>query len=138
MPTYWCSSLLNFRKAFLILRWTAELVVLVCSLARGDHTVFSYADILAVALGAPTVLNGAHPLMAYFLYLFNALRPPAKYCLIFGSFGWAGGAVRQIRDAVGSRVEVLDALEVNGRAGEGDLAKIVEAGKRLAEKVKGL
>jgi len=84
-------------------------------------------DARAVVLAAPTVLNGAHPLMVYFLYLFNALRPPAKYCIIFDSFGWAGGAVRQIKDAVGSNVEVLDVLEVNGRASDAELAKIVEA-----------
>jgi flavorubredoxin len=94
-------------------------------------------DARAVVLAAPTVLNGAHPLMVYFLYLFNALRPPAKYCIIFGSFGWAGGAVRQIKDAVGSNVEVLDVLEVNGRASDAELAKIVEAGKVLAKKVRG-
>ena len=93
-------------------------------------------DSRAVVLAAPTVLNGAHPLMVYFLYLFNALRPPTKYCVILGSFGWAGGAVRQIRDMVGSNVEVLYVLEVNGRAGEAELAKIVEAGKMLARKVK--
>jgi flavorubredoxin len=94
-------------------------------------------DARAVVLAAPTVLNGAHPLMVYFLYLFNALRPPAKYCIIFGSFGWAGGSVRQIKDAVGSNVEVLDVLEVNGRASDAELAKIVEAGKVLAKKVRG-
>ena len=93
-------------------------------------------DARAVVLAAPTVLNGAHPLMVYFLYLFNALRPPAKYCIIFGSSGWAGGAVRQIKDAVGSNVEVLDVLEVNGRASDAELAKIVEAGKVLAKKVR--
>lgn len=93
-------------------------------------------DSRAIVLASPTVLNGAHPLMVHFLYLFNALRPPTKYCVIFGSYGWAGGAVKQIKDMVGSNVEVLDVLEVNGRAGEAELAKIVEVGKMLARKVK--
>lgn len=93
-------------------------------------------DSRAIVLASPTVLNGAHPLMVYFLYLFNALRPPTKYCVIFGSYGWADGAVKQIKDMVGSNVEVLDVLEVNGRPKEAELAKIVEAGKMLARKVK--
>lgn len=93
-------------------------------------------DTRAIVLAAPTVLNGAHPLMVYFLYLFNALHPPTKYCIILGSFGWAGGGVKRIKDAVSANVEVLDVLEVNGRANEAEMAKIVEFGKRLAEKVK--
>ncbi len=93
-------------------------------------------DARAIVLAAPTVLNGAHPLMVYFLYLFNALRPPTKYCIILGSFGWAGGGVKRIKDAVSANVEVLDVLEVNGRANETEIAKIVEFGRRLAKKVK--
>ncbi|MEM3826716.1 MAG: FprA family A-type flavoprotein [Nitrososphaeria archaeon] len=94
-------------------------------------------DARAVVLAAPTVLNGAHPLMVYFLYLFNALRPPTKYCVILSSFGWAGGTVRQIKEAVGANLEILYVLDVNGRPNATDLANVVEAGRVLAKKVKG-
>ncbi|MEM0053696.1 MAG: FprA family A-type flavoprotein, partial [Nitrososphaeria archaeon] len=77
------------------------------------------------------------PLMVYFLYLFNALRPPTKYCVILSSFGWAGGTVRQIKEAVGANLEILYVLDVNGRPNATDLANVVEAGRVLAKKVKG-
>lgn len=113
--------------------------VLEYNLSHADlgDLVKDLVDARAIVLASPTVLNGAHPLMVYFLYLFNALRPPTKYCVILSSFGWAGGAVRQIKEAVGANLEILYVLDVNGRPNATDLDKIVEAGRMLAKKVKG-
>jgi len=93
-------------------------------------------DSSAIILGAPTVLAGMHPLGVYASYLVKALRPPAKYAAVLSSYGWAGGALKQVGEILGSTgLEVVGAVEVNGPAREEDFAKITELGKQLAAKL---
>jgi len=93
-------------------------------------------DSRAIVLGAPTVLNGAHPLAVYAAYLVKALKPPTKYAVVLSSYGWAGGAVKHIQETLGStKMEVVGALEINGPPTESDVSKIIEFGKALAEKI---
>jgi len=61
--------------------------VVVHDLAVTD--VGDLVDSRAMALGAPTVLGGAHPLAVYATYLFKALRPPTKFAVLLSSYGWA-------------------------------------------------
>ena len=94
-------------------------------------------DSKAIILGAPTVLGGAHPLAVYATYLFKALRPPTKYAVILSSYGWSGGAAKQIQELLsGFKIEVVDALEINGPPTEETMRQIVELGKSLAQKIK--
>ncbi|MBS7624043.1 MAG: FprA family A-type flavoprotein [Candidatus Bathyarchaeia archaeon] len=94
-------------------------------------------DSKAIILGAPTVLGGAHPLAVYATYLFKALRPPTEFAVILGSYGWGGGALRQIQELLKDfEVEVVGALEINGPPTKEDIKKIVELGKFLASKIK--
>jgi flavorubredoxin len=94
-------------------------------------------DSRAIVLGTPTVLGGAHPLAVYAAFLAKALRPPAKYAVVLTSYGWGGGALKQIADLVSPlKLEVVGALEVNGPPSENDLTRIVEIGKTLAGKIR--
>jgi flavorubredoxin len=94
-------------------------------------------DSRAIVLGAPTVLGGAHPLAVYATYLVRALRPPLKFGVVLSSFGWAGGAVKHIQEILGpTKMEVVGAIEINGPPSEGDTMRIIELGKKLAEKIK--
>jgi flavorubredoxin len=94
-------------------------------------------DSRAIVLGTPTVLGGAHPLAVYAAFLAKALRPPAKYAAVLTSYGWGGGALKQIADLVSPlKLEVVGALEVNGPPSGNDLSKIIEIGKTLASKIK--
>ncbi|MBS7633474.1 FprA family A-type flavoprotein [Candidatus Bathyarchaeota archaeon] len=94
-------------------------------------------DARAIILGAPTVLAGAHPLAVYATYLVKALRPSAKYAVALSSYGWAGGAIKHIQEALGStKITILDALEINGPPNEEHISRIVAMGKVLAEKIK--
>ncbi|MDH7564655.1 MAG: FprA family A-type flavoprotein, partial [Candidatus Bathyarchaeota archaeon] len=53
------------------------------------------------------------------------------------SYGWAGGAVKQIQETLGStKLSILGALEINGPPNEEHINKIVEMGKVLAAKIK--
>ncbi|MEM3553884.1 MAG: FprA family A-type flavoprotein [Candidatus Bathyarchaeia archaeon] len=93
-------------------------------------------DSRAIVLGAPTVLGGAHPLAVYATYLFKALRPPTKFAVVLSSYGWGGGAIRQIQEILGDfKIEVIGALEINGPPTDESMKRIVELGKALAKKI---
>ncbi|MEM4701767.1 MAG: FprA family A-type flavoprotein, partial [Candidatus Bathyarchaeia archaeon] len=93
-------------------------------------------DSRAIVLGAPTVLGGAHPLAVYATYLFKALRPPTKFAVVLSSYGWGGGAIRQIQEILGDfKIEVVGALEVNGPPTDENMKRVAEIGKALAKKI---
>ena len=93
-------------------------------------------DSRAIVLGAPTVLGGVHPLAVYATYLFKALRPPTKFAVVLSSYGWGGGAIRQIQEILGDfKIEVVGALEINGPPTDEHMKRIVEIGKALAKKI---
>jgi len=95
-------------------------------------------DSRAIVLGAPTVLGGAHPLAVYAAYLFKALRPPTKFAVLLSSYGWGGGAIKQIQEILaGFKIDVVGALEINGPPTEENMRQIVDFGKALAKKIKG-
>jgi flavorubredoxin len=94
-------------------------------------------DSRAIVLGAPTVLGGAHPLAVYATFLVKALRPPLKFGVVLSSYGWGGGAIKQVQEILGpTKMEVVGALEINGPPTENGISQIVEIGKSLAKKIK--
>jgi flavorubredoxin len=94
-------------------------------------------DSRAIILGTPTVLGGMHPLALYGTYLVKALKPPAKYGVVLGSYGWGGGALKQAGEIlVPSSMEVVGTLQVRGRASEEELKKVEEIGRELSRKMK--
>lgn len=95
-------------------------------------------DSRAIVLGAPTVLGGAHPLAVYATYLVKALKPPAKFGAVLSSYGWGGGAIKNIQEVLSpSKLEIVGALEINGQPSEENLKQVVDLGRVLAEKIKG-
>jgi flavorubredoxin len=95
-------------------------------------------DSRGIVLSAPAFLGGAHPLAVYATYFFKALHPPTKFAVILSSYGWGGGAVKQIQEMLnGLRIDVVDVLEVNGPPTDEIMRRIVDLGKALAEKVGG-
>jgi flavorubredoxin len=95
-------------------------------------------DSRAIVLGAPTVLGGAHPLAVYATYLVKALKPPTKFGAVLSSYGWGGGAIKNVQEVLGpSKLEIVGALEINGPPSEENLKQVVDLGRVLAEKIKG-
>ncbi|MDW8040778.1 MAG: FprA family A-type flavoprotein [Nitrososphaerota archaeon] len=93
-------------------------------------------DSKAIVLGAPTVLGGAHPLAVYAIYLLKTLRPPTKFAVVLSSYGWGGGAVKQVQEMLsGFKIEVVGALEINGPPTAEDMRRIIELSRSLAKKV---
>ncbi|WP_456395010.1 FprA family A-type flavoprotein [Thermococcus sp.] len=95
-------------------------------------------DSRVIVLGAPTVLGGAHPLAIYAAYLVKALRPPAKYAVILGSYGWHGRSRDSLLEVLkGSNMELLGSLEVRARPKKEDYEKLRQLASIIMEKVKG-
>ena len=96
-------------------------------------------DSRAIVLGAPTVLGGAHPLAIYATYLVRALYPPIRFAVFLSSYGWGAAAVKQMQEILGQlKVEIVGTLEVNGPPTEENIKQIVEIGKLLAGRIKGV
>jgi flavorubredoxin len=94
-------------------------------------------DSRAIVLGAPTVLGGAHPLGLQATNLIRVLRPPARFAVILSSYGWGGGAIKQIQETLEpSKIEIIGAIQVNGPPSDNDIAGIMELGKTLAKRIK--
>ncbi len=53
-------------------------------------------DARAVIVGSPTLNNGLFPTVGGFLYYLKGLKPKRKIAAAFGSYGWMGGAVKEV------------------------------------------
>jgi len=93
-------------------------------------------DSRAIVIGTPTVLNNPHPLVANVSHLVKVLHPPARYALVVGSYGWAGGAVKAVAEALGQLgIDVVGVAEVNGPLSEEELAQINDLARELAKRM---
>ena len=99
-------------------------------------------DSKAVLFGMPTIFNKPFPSIGDMMYYLEGLRFDRtgfkKLALVFGSHGWAGGAVRKIADDLEKNCgfEVFDKYEVNYVPEKEELDKCYEMGKNLAIKIK--
>jgi anaerobic nitric oxide reductase flavorubredoxin len=79
-------------------------------------TQADYSDVIteamkakAILIGSPTLNNGLYPLVAEYLSYQKGLKPMNKIGLAFGSYGWGGGAVREIiKELEATGVKVMD------------------------------
>ena len=101
-----------------------------------SHIMRDLVDASAIVIGAPTVLNGAHPLAIMGTEIIRALKPRTKLAAVFGSYGWGRGAVKMITERLQqSGFEILESLEVRGPPRREDLEKAVALGKRVAQRI---
>jgi flavorubredoxin len=98
------------------------------------------ADILeakAVLIGAPTINNSVFPTVASFLAYLKGLKPKLKIGAFFGSYGWGGGARKDVEAGLkAAGIELLEGeLEFKFRPGAEELLKAREFGRTLAGKI---
>ncbi len=75
-----------------------------------------YSDVIteamkakAILIGSPTLNNGLYPAVAEYLCYQKCLKPMNKVGLAFGSFGWGGGAVKEIIEQMkAAKIDVMD------------------------------
>jgi anaerobic nitric oxide reductase flavorubredoxin len=95
-------------------------------------------DSKAVIVGSPTLNNQMFPTLGYFLTYISGLKPKGKIWGFFGSYGWGGGAVRNmIETALKAGFEVHEpGIEVKYIPSAEDLNKCFGLGKQIATEIK--
>jgi flavorubredoxin len=110
-----------------------------CHIRKTDlaEIVKEILDAKAVIMGSPTINNSVFPTISGFLSHILGLRPKGKIWAVFGSYGWGGGAVRDIeRQLKESGFEVLEpSISVKFAPNREELQKCRELGERIAERI---
>lgn len=99
------------------------------------------ADMLearGIIVGSPTLHNGILPTVAPILSDIEVLKPKGKKAAAFGSYGWGGGAVNKIQEAMerGKMDVIIEPFTAKWVPNEEDLRKAFEFGQEFAKKVK--
>ncbi len=96
-------------------------------------------DAKALLIGSPTLNNGMFPNVAAFLCYLKGLKPRGKIGVAFGSHGWAGGAVKAIRQEMEqSGIEMLESdLAIKFAPDDEEKKKCIDLGKEIAGRIKG-
>lgn len=90
-----------------------------------------------VMIGAPTYEVSLFPPMAEVLSMAGHKRIHNKMAAYFGSYGWSGGARRNVQKLIEPlKWELTDSLEFIGTPRPGDLEKARQFGIRFAERLK--
>ena len=105
-----------------------------------DNTdvVTEILDAKAVAVGSPTLNNQMFPSVSSFLTYITGLKPKGKIWGFFGSYGWGGGAVRDMVEmAKKAGFEVLEpSIDAKYVPDKEDLKKCFDFGRQIAQKIK--
>jgi len=90
-----------------------------------------------ILLGSPTLNNGMFPTMGDFLTYMRGLRPRGKFFGLFGSHGWGGGAIKEMRKSLEeSKFEIWEKeLGIQYLPDAEELKSAVQFGKEFAKKV---
>jgi flavorubredoxin len=97
-------------------------------------------DAAAVAFGSPTLNNTMMPQVAAVLTYLKGLRPAGKAAMVFGSYGWAKGAAKDMREHLNAmKMEaVREPLLAQFAPSQQALDECRSAGELLAAKAKAL
>lgn len=89
-------------------------------------------------IGTPTLNNIMYPSVAEFLTHLRGLRPKNRIVGAFGSYGWGGGAVKEVYEEFKKMgLEISEpGLQILYKPSLEDEAKCYEFGKEFAKKVK--
>ncbi|MDD3927636.1 MAG: flavodoxin domain-containing protein [bacterium] len=104
-------------------------------LGVSDHSdvMRDILDAAAVVVGSSTVNNGVLPTVMPLLHEIKGLRPTGRKGLAFGSYGWGGGAVKEIEATLAAAgMDIFEpGLSAKWCPGEDSLTACFDAGKRL-------
>ncbi|HTZ10916.1 MAG TPA: flavodoxin domain-containing protein [Candidatus Margulisiibacteriota bacterium] len=111
------------------------------NVAESDRTeiIKEMLEARAFLFGSSTHDNDMLPNLAGFLEFVKGLRPKNRVVSAFGSYGWAGGAVKEIEGVLKEAgIEPsLPGLSVKYAPDEAELKSCYEYGKKFAEIIKG-
>jgi flavorubredoxin len=95
-------------------------------------------DASAIIVGSPTLNMGMYPTVGDFLTYITGLKPKNKHWAAFGSYGWSGGAVRDIKKALedaGFNTHE-NSLEIQYVPEPKELDECIEFGRNIARQIK--
>lgn len=114
--------------------------VKIFDVANSDRTEImkEMLDAKGFLFGSSTHDNGMLPGMAGFMEFLKGLAPKNRIACIFGSYGWAGGAVKEIEEITRQAgIELLQpGLSVKYYPDETELKKCYEYGESFAQRIK--
>ncbi|TDB36959.1 MAG: FprA family A-type flavoprotein [Actinobacteria bacterium] len=70
------------------------------AVTSGAHITYELLEAKALVLGSPTLHHGMLYRVAGFIQYIEGLKPVGRMAAFFGSFGWGGGAIKQMRERV--------------------------------------
>ncbi|MDP3732333.1 MAG: flavodoxin domain-containing protein [Candidatus Omnitrophota bacterium] len=96
-------------------------------------------DAKGFIFGSSTHDNGMLPTLAGFLEFVKGLTPKNRIACVFGSYGWAGGAVKEIENILKETgIELVQpGLSVKYVPDQDDMKRCYEYGRDFANKIKG-
>jgi flavorubredoxin len=96
-------------------------------------------DAKGFMFGSSTHDNDMLPTIAGFLEFVKGLMPKNRVGCVFGSYGWAGGAAKEIEEVLKhTGIElIMPSLSVKYVPDENELKKCYEYGRDFAHKIKG-
>ena len=110
-------------------------------IAQSDRTevVTDMFEAKGYLIGSSTYDNDMLPTMAGFLEFVKGMKPKNRIAGAFGSYGWSGGAAKEIEESLkSSGIEVTESsLSVKYVPDESETKKCYDFGKEFAKKVKG-
>ncbi len=113
--------------------------VRVFHLEKSDITTIAseILDCRGILVGSSTINNGMLPPMAGFLAYMKGLRPQKKTGLVFGSYGWAGGACKaMLQELAATGITVPHPpFQVRYAPREEDLASVRDLGREFARSI---
>ncbi len=106
---------------------------------------FSRSDVItevleagALIAGSPTLNNNLLPSMSDVLTYVKGLKPQNLIGAAFGSYGWSGESVKQVREFLeATKVEMLDEIKVKYVPDKEVLNQCFELGLKVAARLKG-
>jgi len=116
----------------------ADVKLLKLRAANRTEAMTEILDAKAVVVGSPTLNNGMFPTIGSFLTYATGLKPKGKLWSFFGSYGWGGGAVKNMTEmAQKAGFEIHEQnIEVKYIPEREDLKKCFEFGQQIAAKIK--
>jgi len=88
-------------------------------------------------IGSPTLNNNMFPTVGGFLTYLKGLRPRKRIAGAYGSFGWGGGAVKQIdAELTDLGLDMMSPLETKYMPSSADLNACIDLGRQVARRVK--
>ena len=103
--------------------------------AENSHIVAELLDAAGALFGSPTLNYGMMPSMGGLLIYLKGLKPAGKPAASFGTYGWSGGAQKDMDELLQKAGMLLEpALTINWSPSAEDLTNCENFGIAFAEK----